>query len=202
VLRRLFSGGANWTLDGVERPWPDDPPILDLVRAASREGGTGVASLLLPTEAPASGVPFAPGAWEGVVSHHVGVRRDDEQTRDLMRAIRALHDRATTARLAAVTRLATDVLGIADSLSTGIANSGLERPRVQAIGRVLAYEGVRSGPVKLGIVLVGMSGELHEDREPLMDLAGKLADEVSGKAGGTKKRKTRKKKQKDTEAVE
>ena len=62
-----------------------------------------------------------------------------------------------------------------------------------------AVDAVRARPLAATGIVAAIAMILA--REPLMDLAGKLTDEVSGKVATRKKRKT-KKKQKDTEAVE
>jgi len=60
-----------------------------------------------------------------------------------------------------------------------------------------AVDAVRARPVAVSSAIAAIA--LFIAREPLMDLAGKLADGVSSKRTA---RKTRKKKQTDTEAVE
>ncbi|GAA2214404.1 hypothetical protein GCM10009850_098690 [Nonomuraea monospora] len=135
-------------------PWP--PHAMDLPDEPPR---------------PDDGKPHMPSVvMDGVRTHHFGVGSAPDTVQavaDLLqeRAPRAaLHDRLARAR----------ALEICDDLPRELARRELSRQQVYEAGHWLAEHGTRREAVKIGIVLVGVSGD-ERDRELLL-LLGTLEE--------------------------
>lgn len=159
--------------------WPtvsrgqEERSIYGMLRAQIAAGGDLSTFVLPDDEAQPGRVKFAPGAWDGVISHHVS--GDEEVAVDaLFAAIRG----ATKGGLFAqrrFTRLvgqATDphLLGVIDPLlDRARAADDLDGQRLHQLAARLATEPAGRGPVKLGIALLGLFPVDHH-REILLTL--------------------------------
>ena len=118
------------------------------------------------------GLRWAPGARDGVASHHAGVGVSDADIGELMVLIdSAIGSRPKAAgfdrlyeRLRAETTLA-----IADELVGAVSRSALPRSGVAGLARRLVTTGRHAEPVKAGIALLGVSGS-GQDRDLLLTL--------------------------------
>jgi hypothetical protein len=118
------------------------------------------------------GLRWAPGARDGVASHHVGVGVSDADIGELVVLIsRAIGSRSNPVQFGRLyERLRAErALAIADELVGAVMRSALPRPLVADLARRLVTTGQHLEPVKAGIVLLGVSGS-GQDRELLLTL--------------------------------
>jgi len=158
----------------------EESTILEFVREHLDPSGCG----LLPggynvpgdeddlSRSESRGLRWAPGARDGVASHHVGVGVSDADIGELVvlisRATGGRSDPAEFGRLYERLRAET-TLAIADELVSAVSRSALPRPLVADLARRLVTTGRHVEPVKAGIALLGVSGS-GQDRELLLTL--------------------------------
>ncbi len=181
---------VTYTMGGMS--FSDDTWVLDRVDGEQHTflaHALSLAALHGPGPWPGGGTPlpdessnqegprFAAGAMDGIQTHHFGISPDpaavtavaDEITTlvtgdpDTAAAVR-LHD-----RLAELT-----AIDIADDLSTELEFRLLPYPRVRTLARWLVEHGTRREAVKLGLVLLGLTGD-ERDRDLLL-LMGTLEE--------------------------
>jgi len=156
---------------GTSQPWPwqDRPSILSAIRAWD-----GRTSLPLPDEPPAANrVRYASGALDGIVTHHLGSASARDQADvvssvlfSLERLARTGGDHARGALYELVMR--GSVAAHADAIVDRLAEQRrLTRGEVRDAARWLIGAAAHREPLKLGIVLLGVSGE-PEDVTELM----------------------------------
>lgn len=154
-------------------PWEHGPPILDLIRAWD-----GDQPLELPDEEPPSDskVRFAPGALDGILTHHYGGAGEQEEARFVDTVLNALgtlicsdtdEARAALYRISLEDSVASHADAILEEL-TRQEDFGPEEVRPHA--RWLIRTAAHRGPLKLGIVLLGVTGS-EEDVPDLVILA-------------------------------
>ncbi|MFF5262999.1 hypothetical protein ACFY4C_29070 [Actinomadura viridis] len=149
--------------------------IYDHVRAHIPERGPGLldGGETLPDEGDGDGVMWAPGARDGVLTHHWAGRADPGEVERVSAALfTALRDRKDrdgghaalyeAARQVSVVSLVGDVLD-------RVASAGVDAERCYRTGYRLATEGRHREPVKLGIALLGLFDAAHH-RDELMIL--------------------------------
>jgi hypothetical protein len=139
-------------------PWATGPAILPTLRAwAGRD------LCPLPDEPPDIGskLRFAPGAWDGITTHHMGAAGEHDEARHVLTTVAALarlvRENADEAR-ATLYRLYLDqtISQHADAILEELRRQNEFGPvdlRPQA--RWLVEHAVHREPLKLGIVLLG-----------------------------------------------
>jgi hypothetical protein len=133
-----------------------------LVRHTGPDGQLSEAAATLPDERERGGVWYAPGARDGIATHHVGRSGDHA---GVVRVVGALREQAVRpASRRAWERLYTvlrehDALGVVDGLTKVMLGSTLlPADRLYETGLRLATTSAHREPVKYGIALVGVTG--------------------------------------------
>jgi hypothetical protein len=139
-------------------PDQEQRSIFDLLQALVADGGN-VADVALPDEDELTGqIKYAPGAWDGVITHHL--RAGETTVNDLLTDVRG----AAKGGLFAARRYARlyerakdrDLLGMIDPLLEQLRSGGINGRRLHRVAMRLATESMHRGPVKLGIALLGL----------------------------------------------
>ncbi|MDR6688253.1 hypothetical protein J2Y41_003839 [Arthrobacter sp. 1088] len=118
-------------------------------------------------------IRWAPGAWEGILTHGFGISSDEETaaamsgliSRNILRGFRAEDFDA----LYGLARSKEFIFSYIDVLSTVSSSHALSGAGIRQLGRRLVREGQHREPVKLGIALLGLIGD-NADRELLLTL--------------------------------
>jgi hypothetical protein len=119
-----------------------------------------------------SPVRWAPGAMDGVTSHHMGAGAQEDVVRKLVASTLAYSRAPTAANKAALYEFVAGdrVLPLIDSfLESLVTQEGRSKERVYELARWLATHAPDREPVKLGIALVGLF-RLPADRELFLTL--------------------------------
>lgn len=162
-----------WWRDRGPAPWQPGPPILELIR-----DWDGHEPLGLPDESPPSAdtIRFAPGAQDGILTHHMHPDAERNQAKlvaGILAALRALGRSGKERRRRALYRLATatPIAVYADALIGALAReraSVLESLREPS--RWLVEIAAHREPLKLGAILLGSCGG-RQDVDLLLTLA-------------------------------
>lgn len=108
-------------------------------------------------------VRFASGALEGIMTHHGSARAGRGRTRRVKALVEAVLAAGAGRRGAAeaLYRACLDghALELVDDLLKGVARAGIEREALAGVSRRLVMQGAHRNPVKLGIAMLGLSGE-------------------------------------------
>ncbi len=154
-------------------PWLTGPSILSAIRAWQ-----GREPCPLPDEEPATGnkIRFAPGAWDGIATHHMGRAGEHDEARHVLATVEALarlmrenddDPRADLYRL----YLETTVSPHADALVEEVTRQWEFGPdELRPHARWLVRHAGHREPLKLGIVLLGLCGT-EGDLDDLKQLA-------------------------------
>lgn len=136
------------------------------------DGSLNDPACTLPDEAPQTpgGIGWMAGAFDGVMSHHMGgAGQATEKAQQLASSIAAAAMRPRRRELAALYALASseDVLSVIDPAIEALAALHPSAAEVARVGGWLASESPDRGPVKVGIALLGITGApdgslLHE----------------------------------------
>lgn len=150
--------------------------IHDHIRANLNGEGVGLtdAGDTLPDEEPGEGIRWAPGALDGIGTHHVAHSEPGEAVDAVYEALRhrAARSRSRQAQRDLYSTLrAHPALPVLDALLERLQQSPLPASRLREIGVELATTAAHREPVKYGIALIGMAGG-PEDRE-LLHLLGR-----------------------------
>lgn len=162
---------VEWSLDPLTPPWGNAPSIYSYIRDNPN-------SSELPDEKKEPNqIKFAAGAWDGVISHHMGgsepakisARADkiEQALENLLRFstnnnLKALYDAVTSDQ----------IFPLADELAKRAAERVPRvQPEVAAIGRYFAIGADRREAVKFGILLLAAAGDAS-DLKALETLAG------------------------------
>lgn len=144
--------------------------IFEHVRAHLPESGPGLreGGETLPDDAEQPGrVRWAPGAWDGVVTHHMRQGESADKVERLVREVRfAAAGWPGSWGYARLYRSAQDhgLVTLLDPLLARLREPGPPPPRLHRLGLCLATEARHRGPVKLGISLLGLfPAEAHRD---------------------------------------
>jgi hypothetical protein len=154
-------------------PWLPGPSILSTIRAWQ-----GEEPCPLPDEEPQAGnkVRFAPGAWDGIATHHLGRASEHDEARHVLTTVetlaRLVRDDSDEARVSLYQLYLGDTVSPhADALVEEIRRQqelGPEELRPHA--RWLVEHAAHREPLKLGIVLLGLCGS-EDDLDALQELA-------------------------------
>ena len=160
----LFGIGKSWDIDATPTPWGDRPSIYEHVLGYLPEG-TGPMEdegRILPDEErqrAAGALPWAPGAKDGVLSHHEGGDPDEEDAEEVMGAIQ---DVVMDSGQGWVWRLYGEVcerpaLRYVDPLVRALAaDDEMPEERLYKVGRWLATGAADREAVKAGIAILGL----------------------------------------------
>ncbi|XVQ08570.1 hypothetical protein ACQP1W_39365 [Spirillospora sp. CA-255316] len=153
------------------------PTIFEHIRAHIPEHGPGLSpggETLPDQDAAGDRAMWAPGAHDGVLTHHWGGSADPEEVRrlsdalieaasasrrDAGKAFEALYEAARE----------TTIVTVVDGVLTGMRSSGVDPEACYRLAHRLATEGRHREPVKLGIALLGLFDVGHH-RDELMVL--------------------------------
>ena len=165
--------GRRPRLDRLPTPWGDRPPIYEAVRAAARPDGSLPNDFELPDESGRAGeLRWAPGALDGVMSHHAGPADTDARAAGIAEAVVALTERASEAHLETLQERVTTapLLDCVDELASALMRTpDLDADRLHDVGRFLATRAADREMVKLGLAILGLVEGL-DDRDLLLAL--------------------------------
>jgi len=157
----------------LRAPWGDRPAIHAAIREAVLPDGSLPADFELPdTPEPTGGLTWAPGALDGVMTHHAGESDGAVRADALAETIAALTRKATDAGLKELhERMAVGaLLDCVDELTSALTRiEGLDADRLHDLGHHLATHAAEREMVKLGATLLGMV-EGTDDRDVLLTL--------------------------------
>jgi hypothetical protein len=160
---------------GRKRANDSVPSIFEHIRAHIPEDGPGLSpgGETLPDKDDGNAM-WAPGAHDGVLTHHWGGSADPEEVRRLSDALteaasasRRDAGRAYEALYETATKVT--VISLVDGVLTGVRSSGVDAEACYRLAHRLATEGRHREPVKLGIALLGLFDAEHH-RDELMVL--------------------------------
>ena len=125
----------------------------------------------LPDEPPdEGGLRWAPGALDGVTTHHAGVSGDDAKVDEILRLIgQAAKRGASETEAIEVALAAVDPVAIVDPLLQRLPGSKISPADVESVGRRLATTAGSRNAVKLGIAMLGVLSS-RSNRDLLMTL--------------------------------
>jgi hypothetical protein len=164
-LSRLFGGKSDDS--GHEPPsMPCDqrPSILEFIRShiATDKPGMAEAGYTLPDEeriGPGSKIRWAPGAMDGVATHHMGESENDENVRTTVELVLAYSRQPTARNKAAVYQHIIDaqIVSFIDPVIEALVNeSGINHDRLYELARSFVTEAPDREPVKFGIAIIGL----------------------------------------------
>ncbi|MEW4452173.1 hypothetical protein AB1L30_05750 [Bremerella sp. JC817] len=145
-------------------PWDQHPSIYEhICQHIPAEGpGLNQEGYELPDHEKVNAgkaIRFAPGALDGVFSHHVSGPDEDQQVHEIAAAVIAYCHQPTAANKRAVYELALNeqILGLIDAvLKAIVSEASLDGQRLYELGYSLATESPDREPVKFGIALIGI----------------------------------------------
>lgn len=175
-LLSWFSRG-EWAPPSPEAVWGERPALYEHIRRHLRPCGVGLApeGETLPDEKERddSEVYWTSGALDGTLGHHFGAGQDPEDIGQVLKAMRAVLDRAETARFRDLYELLRQgqAIGLADPLLESLRESHASLPldRLRTLARWLATQAPDREPVKIGMAILGLFGN-EEDRDLLLTL--------------------------------
>ena len=129
-FRRLFGGKDDESLpEPPSMPWDRRPSILELVRSHIVQGRLGLAheGYTLPDEervSQGSKLRWAPGALDGVMTHHMGKGENEESVHRTVAMVLAYSQQPTAANKAAVYQHIIDeqIVAIIDPVIAALVN--------------------------------------------------------------------------------
>jgi hypothetical protein len=149
-----------WSLDGLRRPWIGTS-LYEFLRSHI-EAATGCLAPdgeRLPDDQDGGDeIRWAPGALDGVSTHHMGAGEETLRVKQLVKALQDVVTRASDDGLRQVFALVTReaVLGVIDEVLEQVRkNPRLRAERVHALGLLLASEAPARDAVKFGMALLG-----------------------------------------------
>jgi hypothetical protein len=168
-------GLSRWNIDRAARPWGERQSILRFLESAPRSDATTPwppdlpdAELLMM-----SGLQWAAGAMDGVGTHHIGRRKEEDPAAALWAAFVEVTKDTGADRVARLYQSAMkeSMAGLADPLvAKASADKDLDRDRARRVARWLVRESADREAVKFGVVLLGLLGD-GDDRPSLELLA-------------------------------
>jgi hypothetical protein len=156
-----FFKRSTWSLDALPPPWGSEGSIYEHVKLHGSDP--------LPDEAPAQGeskIKWIAGAWDGVLSHHVGSTDAPQRAFDIAIAVRDLLQRPDANTMTTLYRLVVNeaVLLYIDTLLHQLAESEppLDRGHLLELGRYLVTRSAHREAVKFGMALIGLAGTAQD----------------------------------------
>jgi hypothetical protein len=145
-------------------PWDRHPSMLEHIRSHVAKDGPGLAEggETLPDEeriAQGSKIRWAPGAMDGVMTHHMGSGQDGETVRKTVELALAYSRQPTAANKAAVYRhvIEAQVVSIIDpAIEALVSEPDIDHGRLYELARSFVIESPDREPVKFGIALLGL----------------------------------------------
>lgn len=108
-------------------------------------------------------IRFVSGALEGIMTHHGSAGAGKGRARRAKALVRAVMAAASGRRGAAEALYKASLDGnaveLVDDLLEGLARAGIGREALATVARRLVMQGAHRNPVKLGIAMLGLSGE-------------------------------------------
>ena len=156
---------AEWSLDGLARPWPEDrPALLSWIRERIDANGVGPDEQLPDAEYAEfiPGARWAPGLFDRTMTVHERPEGRLNHAGLMLEAFRALSARSSSDRLRRFHEaiIAHPVAEAYPALAQWLRDErGLRADRAQSVGRLLIEEAVDRDAVKIGVLLIGL-GEL------------------------------------------
>ncbi|MFB4314428.1 hypothetical protein [Actinomadura sp. 21ATH] len=153
-----------------KRKKDSSPSIFDHLRAHIPPEGPGLAEggETLPDEADLDGTPWAPGARDGVLTHHWGGGADAAEVERLSAALMDAAAGRSGPEAVADAAAGLSVVALVDELLGRVASSDVDAERVYELAYALATTERRREPVKLGIALLGLFDAGHHRDELLV----------------------------------
>jgi hypothetical protein len=170
----LFDGWRRPRFEKLHAPWGEGPSIYEHIVAHRNEDGSLPPDYDLPDEpTPSSNeIRWAPGALDGVTSHHMTPEDDARRAAELAVRIARLLREPTDAALRALVEAVREgpLLACVDALVGELQRTPeIDADRLHALGAFLATRAPERELVKLGLTLLGLlSGT--DDRELLTTL--------------------------------
>jgi hypothetical protein len=172
-----FFKGDRWDIENVNPPWGDRPSIYEHILKNLRPGepGLGEKGDLLPDEEiviAGKGLPWALGALDGVLGHHLANSKDSEAANKVLESLRAFIKKATDERASSLYSLLLEqsALAYVDQLLEAVSGADdLDVERMHAIAHWLAIGAADREPIKFAIALLGVCHG-SDDRDLLLTL--------------------------------
>ncbi|RAY15067.1 hypothetical protein DPM19_10040 [Actinomadura craniellae] len=152
-------------LSRLRRTRSSDPSIYEHLRAHLPDTGPGLlpGGETLPDDE--KGALWAPGARDGVLTHHWAGSADPGEVDEVYTAlVTAIENRATAPALVD-TVAPLRVIALVDPLMGRVRSAGIDPDRAYRLGRWLALNARRREAVKLGISLLGLFDADHHRAE-------------------------------------
>lgn len=165
LLSRLFGGkGDDKGHEPPSMPWDRRPSILEFVQSHITAGKAGMTDdgYTLPDEeriSEGSKIRWAPGAMDGVATHHMGTAENEETVRKTVELVLAYSRQPTATNKAAVYQhvIAEHVVSIIDPVIEALLNEeGIGHNRLYELARSFVTEAPDREPVKFGIAILGL----------------------------------------------
>ena len=158
-------------------PWDRHPSILEFIRdhTSTDKPGMTEAGYTLPDEeavAKDSKIRWAPGAMDGVMTHHMGTGGNEESAGRAVELISTYCSQPTAANKLAVYQhlLTTTIVSVIDPVIQSLQKAnGLNQQRLYEVARSFATASPDREPVKFGIAILGLFVR-SEDREVFLTL--------------------------------
>lgn len=175
-MKFSFFSGHKWDIESVNPPWSDRPSIYQHILDNIRPGelGLGIKGDLLPDDEivrRGKEISWAPGAFDGVLGHHVRNNEAAEVAKKILESFRALSKKAGDEYANSLYSLLLEqtALSYVDNLLEGlVTDDHLARERIRTIALWLASGAADREPIKCAIALLGV---LHgNDRDLLLTL--------------------------------
>ena len=162
---RLFGKkGDDATNAPPSMPWDQRPSILEFVRTHIATGKPGVTEYgyTLPDEervCQGSEISWAPGAMDGVTTHHMGQGENDENVHKTVELVLAYSRQPTVANKAAIYQHIIDehIVSIIDPVIEAlVTENGINHERLHELAYSFVTESPDREPVKFGIAILGL----------------------------------------------
>ena len=160
-------------------PWDRKPSIFEHLAAHHNHDGPGLlpGGAELPDEAlrhTADAVQWAPGAMDGVLTHHCAGQEESGQVEELFQLCRDYWESPTVGHKVALYERLVDhgVVGMLDPLIEKLSQcESINHDRLYDVARSFALEAPDREPVKFGAALLGLYGQ--PDDLPMFRILGR-----------------------------
>jgi hypothetical protein len=145
-------------------PWDRRPSILEFINTHAAQGKPGMteAGYTLPDEervAEGSQIRWAPGAMDGVMTHHLGKSENTDSARKTVELVLAYSRQPTVTNKAAVYQhvIAEHIVSIIDPVIQAlVVEEGIDHRRLYELARSFVTESPDREPVKFGIAILAL----------------------------------------------